>query len=171
MYRKLWQMTLHIMAPGVRHVCRGRMHSRRWRSSSLRHALILALIAYRQNLFSSLKIKERHSTLQSTVSCHHSRRVWRFRRIKGNLCRGIHNLSPAVSRRFPIAPADTLSAHVSGFLPWMLFRRSPLLAHCVDFDVHLYYPALQNLVYGCGNVSETTAESSDPPPIHCTKHG
>ena len=27
-----------------------------------------------------------------------------------------------------------------------------ILAQCVDLDVRLYYAAVQNLVYGCGNV-------------------
>ena len=53
-----------------------------------------------------------------------------------------------------------------GFVPWMLFRRSLLLAQCVDLDVRLYYAAVQDLVYGCGNVPKTTDESSDTPPIH-----
>ena len=34
----------------------------------------------------------------------------------------------------------------------------------------LYYAAVQNLVYGCGNVTQTTAESSETPLIHCTQH-
>ena len=60
--------------------------------------------------------------------------------------------------------------HVPGFLPLMLFRRPPLLAQCVDLDMRLYYAAVQNLVYGCGNVPQTTAESSDTSPIHCSQH-
>ena len=60
--------------------------------------------------------------------------------------------------------------HVPGFLPWMLFGRPPLLAQCVNLDVRLYYAAVQNLVYGCENVRQTTAESSDTPPVHCDQH-
>ena len=45
----------------------------------------------------------------------------------------------------------------------MLLGWSPLLAQCVDLDVLLYYAVVQNLVYGCENVPETTAESSDTP--------
>ena len=60
--------------------------------------------------------------------------------------------------------------HVPGFLPWMLFGRPPLLAQCVDLDVHLYYMAVQNLVYRCGNVPQVTTESSDTPQIHCVQH-
>ena len=60
--------------------------------------------------------------------------------------------------------------HVPGFLPWMLFRRPPLFAQCVDLDVSLYYAAVQNLVYRCGNVPQTTAENSDTYTIHCAQH-
>ena len=41
---------------------------------------------------------------------------------------------------------EHLVQHVPGFLPWMLFKRPPLLAQCVDL-VRLYYAAVQNLVY------------------------
>ena len=49
-------------------------------------------------------------------------------------------------------------------------RVAPLLAQCVDLDVRLYYAAVQNLVYEHGNVSHTTAESSDTSPLHCAQH-
>ena len=45
-----------------------------------------------------------------------------------------------------------------------------LLAQCVNLDVRLYYAAFPNLVYGCGNIPQTTAESSDTPLIHCAQH-
>ena len=48
----------------------------------------------------------------------------------------------------------------------MLFEWPPLLAQHVDLDVHLHCAAIQNLVYGYGNVPQTTAESSDTAPIH-----
>ena len=56
-----------------------------------------------------------------------------------------------------------------GFLPWMW---SQLLTQIVDLDVRLYYAAVQNLVYGCENVRQTTAESSDISAIdlHCAQH-
>ena len=60
--------------------------------------------------------------------------------------------------------------HVPGFLPWMLFRQPLLLAQCGDLDVCLYYAAVQNLVYGRGNIPQTTAEGWDKPPIHCAQH-
>ena len=47
---------------------------------------------------------------------------------------------------------------------------SLLLTHCVDLDVRLYYATVQNLVYGCGNVPQTTAKSSNTPVIHCAQH-
>ena len=66
---------------------------------------------------------------------------------------------------------DTAGAqHVPRFLPWMLFRQPLLLAQCINLDVHLYYLAVQNLVYGRGNVPQTTAEKSDTPPTHCAQH-
>ena len=49
-------------------------------------------------------------------------------------------------------------------------RISSLLAQRVSLDVRLYYAAVQNLVYGCGNVPQTTAKSSDPPQLHCAQH-
>ena len=60
--------------------------------------------------------------------------------------------------------------NVPGLLPWMLFGQPPLLAKCVDLGLQLYYAAVQNLVYGCENVPQTIAESSDTPPIHCAQH-
>ena len=60
--------------------------------------------------------------------------------------------------------------HVPGFLPLMLFGQPLPLAQCVNLDGHLYYMAIQNLVYGSGNVPQTTAVSSYIPPIHCVQH-
>ena len=60
--------------------------------------------------------------------------------------------------------------HVPGFLAWMLFGWSSLLAQCVNLDVRLYYATVQNLVDRRRNVPQTTAESSDTPPIHCAQH-
>ena len=50
--------------------------------------------------------------------------------------------------------------HVLGFLPGMLFGRPPLFAQCIDLDVRLYYTAVQNLVYGCGNVPQTLLKAA-----------
>ena len=36
--------------------------------------------------------------------------------------------------------------------------------------MRLYYLAVQNLAYGRGNALQTTAESSDTPPIRCAQH-
>ena len=49
-------------------------------------------------------------------------------------------------------------------------REPPLLAQCVNRDERLYYATVQNLVYGCGNVPQTTANSSDTPLIHWVQH-
>ena len=40
----------------------------------------------------------------------------------------------------------------------------------IDLDVCLYYAAVQNLVYGCRNVPQTTAESSNTPLMHCAQY-
>ena len=63
-----------------------------------------------------------------------------------------------------------MTQHVAGFLPTMLFGRQTLLAQGVDINVRLSYAAVQNLVYGCGNVPQNTVESSDTPPTHCDQH-
>ena len=65
---------------------------------------------------------------------------------------------------------DTQVQHVPEFLTWILFGRPPLLAQCIELDVRLNYAAVQNLVYRCGNIPQTTAESSDTLPIHCAQH-
>ena len=62
-------------------------------------------------------------------------------------------ISPTASRRFPMVLGDT--AGVTG---------APISSLCV------YYGAVQNLVYGCGNVPHTTVECSDTPPIHQYVH-
>ena len=36
--------------------------------------------------------------------------------------------------------------------------------------MRLHYTAVQNLVYGCGNVPETTADGNNTPLIHCAEH-
>ena len=59
---------------------------------------------------------------------------------------------------------------MSRFLPQMLFEWPLLFTKCVNLDVHLCYAAIQNLVYGCGNVPQTTAESSDTSLIQCAQH-
>ena len=60
--------------------------------------------------------------------------------------------------------------HMSGFLPWIMFGRPALLTQRVVLDVCRYYAAVQNLVYGCGNISQTSAECSNSPPIHYAIH-
>ena len=56
------------------------------------------------------------------------------------------------------------------FFPGMLLRRPLLQAQCVDLDVRPYYVAVQNLVYACGNVPQSTIETSDTPPIYSAQH-
>ena len=95
------------------------------------------------NLLSSLKTTERHSTLQSSLS-------W--------------DLSPAASKWSLVTQQIQ---HVFRFLSW---RLPPLLAQCINLDMRLYCTAVQNLVYECGNVVQTTAGSRDTSPIHCAQH-
>ena len=45
-----------------------------------------------------------------------------------------------------------------------------MFAQCVDLDELLYYAVVQNLIYGCGNVPQTIAESIDTPPIHYAQY-
>ena len=78
----------HSMKPEVGPMRRGRMHSGRWCSQSLRCTRVRPSLSYSPNLLSSLKIKERHSTLQSTLSRHQSTSAWQCRYASGNLARG-----------------------------------------------------------------------------------
>ena len=57
-------------------------------------------LSYRQNLFSSLKRREPHSSLQSTLSRRQSSRAWRCRGVGGSLARGTRDRSPAASKQF-----------------------------------------------------------------------
>ena len=88
-------------------VCRERMYSERWRSPNLRHKHVRPSVANKQNLLSSLKTKEHHSILQSTLSRHQVSLVWRCHGMSGNLVRGTRDLSPAASRWFPMVFRDT----------------------------------------------------------------
>ena len=81
-----------------------------------------------------------------------------------------HVMSPAASRWLPMILSDTADARCARFLPWMLFGQPLLFAQCDNLDICLYYVAVQNLVYGCGNVPQTTAESSDIPLIHSAQY-
>ena len=103
---------------------------------------------HRPNLLSSLKTTDHRSALKLTLS---NTRVSVFAGSQWSL----------VTQQMQNVP---------GFLPWMLFGCPPLLAQCVELDVHLYNVAIQNLIYGCGNVSQTTAESSNTLSIHCAQH-
>ena len=86
------------------------MHFGRWRSPGVRRTCVRPSLTYRQNLLSSLKKTEHHSTLQSTLSRHQSSRARRCRGASGSLARRARDLSPAISRRFPMVLGDTVSA-------------------------------------------------------------
>ena len=89
-------MVLHTMKHEVGPVCRGQMHFGRWHSPGLCHTRIRPSLAYRQNLLSSLKTTEHHSTLHSILSRHQSSRPWRCRGVGGSLASGTRGQSPAV---------------------------------------------------------------------------
>ena len=68
-----------------------------------------------------------------------------------------------------------ISQHVYLVLPPEPQRNSSSHGYFGTFRIHYsggwqYYTAVQNLIYGCGNVSQTTAECSDTPRIHCDQH-
>ena len=140
----------HHHEPEVGPMCHGWMHSGRWHSPGLRHTHVHPSLTYRQNLVSSLKTTECHCTLQSTLSWHQSSLAWMCRGVCASLVRGTWSESCC----------------------WMLFGQPSLLEQCVNLDVHLYYAAVQNLIYGSGsgNVPQTTTESSNIPLIHCAQH-
>ena len=102
---------------------------------------------------------------------HQSSHAWWCRGVSGSLARGTHDLTPAASRQFPVVLGDTAGATCARvFFFWMLFVWPQLLKQCIVLDVCLYYVAIQDLVYGCGNVPQITAGSSDTPLIHCAQH-
>ena len=146
------------------------MHSGRRRSPGLCCTRVLPSLTYRQNLLSLLKTTERYFTLQSTLSRHQSSSASWCCGVSGSLVRSTRDLSPAASRQFSMVLGDTASAICAQISSPSVFGQPLLLAQCVDLDMCLYYSAIQNLVYRCGNVPQTTAESSDTPPIHCAQH-
>ena len=79
-------------------------------------------------------------------------------------------MCPTASRRFPKVHGDTPGATCARISPLYAVRAAILLAQFSNLDVHLYYAAVQNLIYGCGNVPQITPESTDKPPIHCVQH-
>ena len=121
-------------------------------------------LTYRQNLLSSLKTTKCHSTLQLTPSHHQSSRFWQCHNVNDSLAKGTHDLSPAASRRFPTVLGDTAGATCAQISSPEAVGWPLLLTQNVDPDVCLYYAAIQNLVFGYGNVPQTTAENSDTPP-------
>ena len=78
--------------------------------STPRRTRVSPSLAYRQNLLSSVKTTERHSTFQSTLSQHQSSHAWWCRGVSGSLARGTRDMSPPASRQFPIVLDDTAGA-------------------------------------------------------------
>ena len=116
------------MKPEVRPVCHGWMHSRRWCSPGLHHTLVHPSLTYRQNLLSSLKTTERHSTLQSTLSWHQSSHGWQCHGVSGSLARDTHDLSPAASRQFLLVLGDIADATCA----LIAVRAVTTVTQCID---------------------------------------
>ena len=112
-------------------------------------------LAYRQNLLSSLKTKERHFSLQPTLSLHQISRAWRCRGVSGSLARGTRDLGPAASRRWNMFP-DFFPGCCSGGHRFS-HNTSILTYVCTTL------PA-KNLVYGCG------MGMFHRPPINCAQN-
>ena len=79
-------------------------------SPGLRRTRVRSSVAYIQNLLSSLKTTERHSTLRSSLSRPQSSHTWRCHDISGNLARGTRDLSHPANRQFPMVLGDTAGA-------------------------------------------------------------
>ena len=152
-------MVSHTMKPEVGLVCRGRMPP----EDNTHHVYAIRVrpsFAYRQNLLSSLKTTEHLSTLQSTLSRHHNSRTWRSRGSSGSQARGTRDMSPVTSRRLPMVLGDTAGATCT-----RISTLNDVRAATPARTMRLHYAAVQNLVYGCGNVSQTAVESSETLPI------
>ena len=80
------------------------------------------------------------------------------------------DLSPAASRWFPMVLDDAAISTCARISSLDAVLAATLIVQCVGLEVRLYYAAVQNLVYGCGNVPQTTTEISDTPPIHYAQH-
>ena len=99
-----------------------------------------------------------------------SSRAWRYTGVIGSLAIGTRDLSLAASRRFPMVLGDTAGATCFRISSLDAVRAATVLARYVDLHLRRYYAAVQNLVCGCGNVSQITSERSDTPPIYCAQH-
>ena len=91
-------------------VCCRQMHSGRWCSPGLRHTCVCPSLAYIQKILSSLKTRECHFTVQSTLSQHQSSCAWWCRGVSGSLARGPSDLSAAANRLFRMVLGDTTGA-------------------------------------------------------------
>ena len=104
----------------------------------------------RQNLLSSLKTTDCHSTLQSTLSQHQSSQAWWCNGVSGSLVRGTHDLSPAASRWFPMVLVDTANATCAQISSLDAVQAATVTHAVRRSHVYLYHVAVQNLVCRCG---------------------
>ena len=73
-------------------------------------------------------------------------------------------VSPAEIRQFPMSPTDT-AGEICARISSPALARPPLLTQGVDLDKCMYYTAVQNPIYGCEHIPQTTFESSNTPLI------
>ena len=127
----------------------------------------MSITRIQQNLLSSLK---KHSTIPLLSKLFHDTRVavldsivvaWPEAHVIWVLLQADGSQSSLVTQQVQ---------HVPGILPGIQFKLPLLLTQCVELDMHLYCAAIHNLVYGCGNVPQTTAESRHMPPIYRVIH-
>ena len=141
------------MKPEVRSVYREQMHFGRCRSPGVCRTHVCPSLAYKTEpiFITEEKRVPFHSPVDSFTTLSSA---WRCRRVSSSVARGTRDLSPAASRLFPIALGETAVATYSRIYSLNAVRAAtaPVLAQCIDLDVHLYYMAIQNLVNGCGNV-------------------
>lgn len=79
----------------------------------------------------------------------------------------MHACSLAASKQFTMVYVDT---SLLWFILWMLCSMPLLALQCVDLDKHLYYVAIQNLVYRWSNVHLHTVGNIIKPPTHYAYH-
>ena len=150
---------LQVVTDGPPRMCpvhHGQMYCGICCSPGLCHTHFCPSFTYRRNLLSSLKTTEFRPTLQWTFSVHLSNHAWRCHDVSGSDV----ILVLLQSDGFQCSMSTLQVQHVPGFLSWTLFGQPLLLVLSINLAMHLYYTAVQNLVYGCGNVSQTTKHTT-----------
>ena len=123
----------------------------------------LPSLPLKQTLLSSLNTIEHHSILKVTLSWHHRRYAWFYCGKRRGLSKGIRVPNGVADKTVPNGTWWHSWCHICSDL-----RSLPLALtiQCIYLDVHLYYVAVQNLVYGFGNVQLTTVDNFETPLKH-----